>query len=127
MSQEVIDRATQLVNAFDARVQAASADSWGNAAPCDGWTARDVVVHVGNNLGRLGAGLAGQEASEIAPDADIVAAWDAAKTSFLSGISTADLSTPLPGPFDAGRAADRSPRVHRRARAHLGSRPRRRR
>ena len=99
MSQEVIDRATTLVQAFDARVQAASADSWGNAAPCDGWTARDVVVHVGNNLGRLGAGLAGQEASEIAPDADIVAAWDAAKSSFLSGISTGDLSTALPGPF----------------------------
>ncbi|MEQ1699121.1 MAG: TIGR03086 family metal-binding protein [Ilumatobacteraceae bacterium] len=99
MSQEVIDRATQLVNAFDARVQAASADSWGNTAPCEGWTARDVVVHVGNNLGRLGAGLVGQEAAEIAPDADIVAGWDAAKSTFLTGISTGDLNTALPGPF----------------------------
>ena len=106
MSQEVIDRATTLVQAFDARVQAASADSWANAAPCDGWTARDVVVHVGNNLGRLGAGLTGQEASEIAPDADIVAAWDAAKSTFLAGISSGDLSTALPGPFGPMPAAD---------------------
>jgi uncharacterized protein (TIGR03086 family) len=99
MSNEVIQRATSLVDGFDARVKAASADSWGNAAPCDGWTARDVVTHVGNNLLRLGSGLQGQAPREIGADEDIVAAWDEAKTTFLTGITTGDLSTPLPGPF----------------------------
>jgi uncharacterized protein (TIGR03086 family) len=99
MSNEVIDRVTALVNGFDARVQAAGADSWGNAAPCEGWTARDVVVHVANNIQRLGAGLQGQQPTEIGPDEDIVAAWNQAKDTFFAGISTGDLSTSLPGPF----------------------------
>ena len=99
MSNEVIDRVTGLVQAFDSRVQAAPADSWGNTAPCDGWTARDVVVHVGNNLNRLGNGLQGKEATEIGPDDDIVAAWNTARDTFFEGVSTGDLSTQLPGPF----------------------------
>ena len=99
MSNEVIDRVTGLVQAFDSRVQAAPADSWGNAAPCEGWTARDVVVHVGNNLSRIGNGLQGTEATEIGPDDDIVAAWNTSRDTFLSGIATGDLTTPLPGPF----------------------------
>lgn len=99
MSNEVIDRVTGLVQAFDSRVKAAPADSWGNAAPCDGWTARDVVVHVANNLNRLGNGLQGKEASEIGADDDIVAGWDAARDTFFAGVATGDLSTQLPGPF----------------------------
>ena len=99
MSNEVIERATTLVNGFDARVNAASAESWGNAAPCDGWTARDVVTHVGNNLLGVGSALQGQEGREIAADEDIVAAWAEAKSTFLAGIATGDLSTQLPGPF----------------------------
>lgn len=99
MSQEVIDRVTGLVHGFDQRVQAASAGSWGNAAPCDGWTARDVVVHVGNNLLRLGNGLQGKEGREIAPDEDIVAAWDEARDTFLGALPGADLTVNVPGPF----------------------------
>ncbi len=99
MSQEVIDRATNLLAAFDARVQAASADSWGNPAPCEGWTARDVVAHVGNNILRLGNGLQGKEAREIGADEDIAVAWSEARDAFTAGITTGDLSTPMPGPF----------------------------
>jgi uncharacterized protein (TIGR03086 family) len=99
MSQEVIDRASALLAAFDARVQAASADSWGNPAPCEGWTARDVVTHVGNNILRLGNGLQGKEGREIGPDEDITVAWAEARDAFTTGITTGDLSTPLPGPF----------------------------
>jgi uncharacterized protein (TIGR03086 family) len=96
---EVIGRVTHLVQQFDARVQAAPADSWGNAAPCDDWTARDVVVHVANNLNRLGNGLQGQPPVEVGADDDIVASWDATRDLFLSTVATADLSTELPGPF----------------------------
>lgn len=99
MSNEVIDRVTALVQGFDAHVQAAAPDAWGNAAPCEGWTARDVVVHVANNIGRLGAGLQGQEGKEVAADDDIVATWNSARDTFMTGIQTGDLSTNLPGPF----------------------------
>src|SRR5215204_1126759 len=50
MSDEVVERTTRLVWGFDDRVRAAPAGSWSNPAPCEGWTARDVVTHVGNNL-----------------------------------------------------------------------------
>jgi len=106
MSQEIVNRITGLVQAFDSRVQAAPADSWGNASPCEGWTARDVVVHVGNNLGKLGAGLAGQQPTEIGADEDIVAAWNNARDLFLGTIPTADLSTSLPGPMGPMPAVD---------------------
>ena len=106
MSQEIVNRITGLVQAFDSRVQAAPADSWGNQSPCAEWTARDVVVHVGNNLNKLGAGLSGQQPTEIGADDDIVAAWNAARDLFLGTIPTADLSTSLPGPMGPMPAAD---------------------
>jgi uncharacterized protein (TIGR03086 family) len=96
---DVIDRVTPLVHAFDARVQSAPADAWTNAAPCEGWVARDVVVHVANSMLRLGRGLAGMEPREIADDEDIVAAWNEARDIFMSSLTSADLSTMLPGPF----------------------------
>jgi uncharacterized protein (TIGR03086 family) len=99
MSQEIIDRTTALLQGFDARVQAAPADSWGNPAPCEGWTARDVVVHVGNNLLGVGAALQGAEARQISDDEDIVAAWNEARDTFSAGLTTGDLSTNLAGPF----------------------------
>lgn len=106
MSQEVIARVTAIVTAFDQRVQAAPADSWGNASPCEGWTARDVVVHVGNNLLGLGSALSGREPRQISPDEDIVAAWNEARDLLLGVIPTADLSTNVPGPFGPMPAAD---------------------
>ncbi|MDO8392441.1 MAG: maleylpyruvate isomerase family mycothiol-dependent enzyme [Actinomycetota bacterium] len=106
MSQEIINRITGLVQAFDSRVQAAPATAWGNASPCEGWTARDVVVHVGDNLLKLSCGLAGQPPRSIGADADIVAAWNDARDTFLGTIPTADLSTSLPGPMGPMPAAD---------------------
>jgi uncharacterized protein (TIGR03086 family) len=99
MSQEIIQRATGLVQGFDARVRAADADSWTNQSPCDDWTARDVVVHVANNLSRIGGLLGGTEGIEVAPGDDIVAAWDASRAQFLAGLSTGDLSQSVPGPM----------------------------
>jgi uncharacterized protein (TIGR03086 family) len=98
MSQDVIARATHLVNEFDARVQSAAPDAWANAAPCEGWTARDVAAHVSNNLLRLGKGLQGQPPTEVGADDDIVQAWNAARDSFLTGIANGDLSQEMPGP-----------------------------
>jgi uncharacterized protein (TIGR03086 family) len=99
MSQDVIDRTTALVKDFDARVQAAPADAWSRPAPCEGWTARDVVVHVTNNLSQMSAGLGGGEAHQVGDDEDIATAWGQVRDSFLGALPTADMSANLPGPF----------------------------
>ncbi len=98
MSQEVIDRLTQLVNGFDARVQAAPADSWSNAAPCDGWTATDVVDHICRNLNGMAATLTGGDAAEF-DAADPVASWNGARDRMLAAATSGDLSTKVPGPM----------------------------
>jgi uncharacterized protein (TIGR03086 family) len=99
MSNEVVERATRLVRAFDDRVRAVPPDCWSNPAPCEGWTARDVVTHVGNNLFGITAGLTGGEPRQISADEDVLSGWDAAREQFLGALPSADLSTDLPGPF----------------------------
>jgi uncharacterized protein (TIGR03086 family) len=99
MSNEIVDRMTQLVGSFDERVHAAPVDSWSNPTPCEGWTARDVVTHVGNNLFSIAAGLTSAEPRQIAADDDIVSTWDDARERFLGALSSADLSTKVPSPF----------------------------
>jgi uncharacterized protein (TIGR03086 family) len=99
MSQDAIDRVTRAVTGFDARVQAAPDTAWGNQSPCETWKARDVVVHVANNLRRIGAGLGGPAPTEVGPDEDIRTAWAGTRDAFLGAVSTADLSTVMEGPF----------------------------
>ena len=99
MSQEIVDRATRLVAGFDQRVQATDVGKWGDASPCSDWTARDVVVHVGDNLQRIGSLLQGKEPTPIGADDDIVAGWNNARDTFLGALPTADLTVSLPGPF----------------------------
>ena len=99
MSQEVINRISALVGDFDARVQSTSADRWATQSPCAGWTARDVVAHVGNNLNRISAGLSGGAPQEIGADDDIASAWAESRDSFLTTLPTADLSTSMPTPM----------------------------
>ena len=98
MSQDVIDRFNHLVAEFDARVQAAPADSWGNAAPCDGWTATDVVDHVASNANGLVAGLTGTEAAQF-DKGNVVASWGETRDRVLATVGTADLSQQVAGPF----------------------------
>jgi uncharacterized protein (TIGR03086 family) len=99
MSQETIDRTTKLVHDFDARVQAVGADAWSNPSPCEEWTARDVVVHVTNNLFRMSAGLGAGAPREIGADEDVSVAWAEARDRFLGALPGADLTATLPGPF----------------------------
>ena len=99
MSQPIVNQITGLVHSFDARVQATAPDTWGNQSPCSEWTARDVVVHVANNMLGIGAALRGEEPTTVGPDEDIVGAWNAARDQFVSVVSTADLSQAVPGPF----------------------------
>jgi uncharacterized protein (TIGR03086 family) len=105
MSDQVIQRMQSLVEGFDARVQAAPADSWSNQSPCAEWKARDVVAHVANNYLRIGAALTGEESVPVGDNEDIVVAWGRGKTALLSGL-TKDLSQSIAGPFGPMPAAD---------------------
>lgn len=98
MSQEVIDRLNHLVGEFDARVQAAPAGSWGNPAPCEGWTATDVVSHVAGSANGMAAALTGSEPAQFDP-ADPVGSWNGARDRLLSAVSSADLSQTVQGPM----------------------------
>jgi uncharacterized protein (TIGR03086 family) len=106
MSNDVVERTTRLLTGFDERVQATPAGSWSNPAPCEEWTARDVVTHVGNNLFSISAGLTGGEARKITADDDIVSGWNQARDQFLAALSSSDLGTQLNGPFGPMPAAD---------------------
>jgi uncharacterized protein (TIGR03086 family) len=58
---EEVDRYCSLADQFGARVEATPDDAWSRPAPCEGWTARDVVEHVaGGQRGIVGA-ITGQE------------------------------------------------------------------
>jgi SAM-dependent methyltransferase len=66
---EVVERYEGLAAQFGERVEAVPDDKWSAAAPCEGWTARDVVKHViegqqsivaGLDRSRRMAGLAGR-------------------------------------------------------------------
>jgi uncharacterized protein (TIGR03086 family) len=97
MSETTVERVTRLVNDFDRRVQAAPPDVWDNPAPCDEWTARDVVAHVLGSMRRMLA--QGGDVAPITDDADIVAEWNETKPAFLAMLGHADLTQTVPGPF----------------------------
>lgn len=98
MSQETIDRISQLVAGFDQRVTTA-AGKWDQQSPCEEWKARDVVVHVANNLRNSGAGLGATPLPPVTADEDIEAAWGLTRDTFLAALPTADWSKVIPGPF----------------------------
>jgi uncharacterized protein (TIGR03086 family) len=74
------------------------ADRWASPAPCEGWTATDVVAHVSGNIAGIAAALTGTEAAAFDPD-DPVGSWTSAKDRVLAAVETADLATEIPGPF----------------------------
>lgn len=48
MAEAVADRYRRLSDGFAAAVAGVSEDRWSSPSSCEGWTARDVVEHVGN-------------------------------------------------------------------------------
>lgn len=84
---ETADRYQKVADAFSARVAAVPADAWDNPSPCDGWTARDVIVHVveaaGMFLSRAGVGL---PATPSAVD-DPRGAWEAARAATQAALA----------------------------------------
>ncbi|MEY2755324.1 MAG: hypothetical protein RJB65_1682 [Actinomycetota bacterium] len=96
---DATDRLLDFLAQFDSRVQAAAGGDWSRPAPCDDWTARDVVVHVANNMLNLTAGLSGSEPQPIGDDEDTVAGWNRALEAARTVFPTADTSQNVPGPM----------------------------
>ena len=96
---EVIDRITSIIGGFDARVQAAPADSWDNASPCADWAARDVVSHVAGNLLNLAGVMSDSQLPPAADGEAPDALWGRARDAFLGSIGSADLTKTAPGPM----------------------------
>ena len=84
---------------FDARVRAMPDEAWDNPAPCDGWVARDVVIHLVEWVPFV-IGRSGVEFPVMNPRTDPAGAW----TAF-----DATLQAALDDPEVAGRTFDAGP------------------
>jgi uncharacterized protein (TIGR03086 family) len=109
---EIAARYQLLSSGFLARIQAAPADRWDAASPCEGWTARDVVAHVINgHRGILamvngtppeaadGVGISGMAgAPTVEPGADLGIAFQRCRNDMHAMLTDPDrAATPLPG------------------------------
>jgi uncharacterized protein (TIGR03086 family) len=76
-------RYARLADAFAAAVAAVPADAWENPAPCEGWTAREVVRHVVDShdlfLGKVGRPLPGGPSVDDDPAGAFAAARGAVR------------------------------------------------
>jgi hypothetical protein len=101
-----------LSDGFLARIQAAPANRWDAASPCQGWTARDVVAHVINgHRGILamvngkppaaadGVGISSMaDAPQVEPGADLAIAFKRCRNDMHAMLSDPDRAvTRLPG------------------------------
>jgi uncharacterized protein (TIGR03086 family) len=74
---EISERYDRIAGQFTERVRAVPADAWDNAAPCDGWTARDVVRHLVEWPQQFFAGTWDLHfPAGLSVEADPVAAWE---------------------------------------------------
>lgn len=93
---ETLDRYTSLAADFNDRVHGTT--DWSAAAPCEGWTARDVVTHIISGHRRL----IGAEPTEVGADEDVVAAWDEATADMKAVLGDeAKAAASVPTPFGA--------------------------
>lgn len=88
MSQ-VLGNYTKALDGFDAVVQRVPTERWGAQSPCEGWTARDVVVHsagVVNALAEMArSGVVAMPQDPEAGD-DVVAVWNTSRDGLLEAL-----------------------------------------
>ena len=96
------ERFRRVAGAFGDLVQSVPADAWDRSAPCEGWVARDVVVHllswVPSVLGRSGLDLPAPP-DEAAGDQALAPAWDAFAGALQGALDDAEVAART---FDAG-------------------------
>ncbi|GAA3430225.1 TIGR03086 family metal-binding protein [Streptosporangium sandarakinum] len=103
---DIAERYGRLADGFLARIEATPGDRWDAVSPCQGWTARDVVAHVVNGHRGIvaavrgtrpepahGVGVSGMAgAPEVAPDADLAAAFAECRAGVLAVLADPDLA-----------------------------------
>ena len=83
---------------FSARVHGTS--DWSAESPCEGWSARDLVVHVITMFRSVKAWANGVDRVEVTPDEDVVVAWDAANADLKAVLAVpAICAAVFPTPF----------------------------
>lgn len=82
----VIERYKGLIDHFGARVEATPDDRWDAVAPCEGWTARDVVLHIVESQRRLAGGIEGREVEPLPDGVDPKEAWRASSSAVVEAL-----------------------------------------
>ena len=97
---EVIERYQGLAEQFGARVEATPDDKWTAPAPCEDWTARDVVAHVVESQRAIVAGVRGRESVPMGDDEDPKEAWRSAFAATKEALQEPGvLAKEMPGPM----------------------------
>lgn len=87
----ISERYARLAGDFAATVRAVPGEKWGSAAPCEGWSALDVVRHVVGSEVEFFDRVTGREVGPIPKlDEEPLAAWQA-----VSAAVQADLDDPV--------------------------------
>ena len=90
---EISERYARLSGEFAEKVAAVPDDAWDKPAPCEGWTALDVVRHVVNTPGMFW-GMVGETPPEVpSVDDDPVAAFVAARASMQGALEDPEFAT----------------------------------
>jgi hypothetical protein len=83
---------------FSARVHGTS--DWSAESPCEGWSARDLVVHVITMFRSVTAWANGVDRVEVTADEDVVVAWDSANADLKAVLADpAVCAAVFPTPF----------------------------
>jgi uncharacterized protein (TIGR03086 family) len=89
--EELLAQYSRVADTFTNVLNAVPADKWSAVSPCEGWSVRDVAAHA---IGAQNRWARGAEATNLADDADPIAAW----TDVLGAVN-AKVATP--GALDA--------------------------
>ena len=84
---EVADRYARVAEGFRSRLAAVPAGRWHSPSPCEGWAARDVVVH-SSSVHRNVAAMLSPPAGQTPPaDADPASAWRSASAAVAEALA----------------------------------------
>ena len=92
------ERFRRIAGGFTDRVEQVPADAWSNPAPCEGWTARDIVKHLVEWVPNV-IGKAGIEFAPVSVDEDPEAAWASLVETLQTCLDDPDVAC---REFDAG-------------------------
>lgn len=90
---EISDRYRRIAAAFTWRADAVPAAAWDNAAPCDGWVARDIVRHMVEWMGGMLLECAALELpGGPSVDIDPAGAWRAMSDGLQAALDDPDIA-----------------------------------